>query len=420
MKFSLAQIWKARPARLSTLVATVACIVALALVLKLLGASWENVAFAVAPALVLALLVPRLQALTRPRPRLTLTVEGAADRLLRNGALPPWPLDPERIVQNESADALATLRSGRRTPSRLTSGTMGMTAPPTEEDYRKTKERFLAEVASYEDELRLWLDEYQEAVIIRQGSFEVSISLANAVGAAHAEGVQVVLELPPTVRRAEPPSAIDRPPERPVYRPPAPRPLYPGIARGDSSVVAGFYAARPQIDTDALRHFMPDSGGWEEGGEGRTLTAPKAELQPGRRIEVAKTVTLRANAPGSHVVSWAIYSPDLDRPLLGSLELVVPAGDPKRQPFGRVEGIRRYPDVALMAGESEEEPECPPRNEDPPLRPPAVGDDESQLASLRTANDRLRWQALGLDQADDTRTSDEIQGDEDSQPDQKP
>ena len=59
-----------------------ACMVLVLLVLglKAVGASWVNVAFAVIPLAVATLLVagePRLHWLTRPRPKLTLVLDGA-------------------------------------------------------------------------------------------------------------------------------------------------------------------------------------------------------------------------------------------------------------------------------------------------------------------------------------------------------
>lgn len=156
-----------------------------AIALRVLGASWINVAFAVVPLAVAGLLVaaePRLHWLTRPKPKLTLAVRGADDRNLVQRGLPPWPLQIDRIVENEASEALATIRDRNALPSWLLTGGIGLTSRPTPEDHERAKEEFRSKVELYKEDLREWLATYSEAALARWLTFEVPLELSNAIG----------------------------------------------------------------------------------------------------------------------------------------------------------------------------------------------------------------------------------------------
>jgi len=390
-------------------------LVLLALGLKIAGASWENVAFAVIPLAVAIALVaaePRLHGLTRPRPKLVLTVEGAPNGTLESVCPAPWPLDADRIVANETGEALDTVRDSRALPTWLTRGA-GLTAPPTAEDHQRAKDEFKAEVEVYESELRAWLEEYSQAAIARLETFEVSLAVSNASGAAHAEAVEVVLELPESVYLGSAEHRVKAPPIRPTYRPPQPRTVFPShtpVWPGPSPVVS---VRRDLGHTfDRVVSGLRSKDGWDESSDRRRLTAPRYELQPGRTVGVAEPLWLRAKGTGVHEILWSVYSQSLSEPVRGLFKLIVPEGDPTRPPFGRVEGILRFPDAEIARGGDEDgdTDEAKPtesavrsvRSSDPPLAPPALSvdddDDEADVvARLRAASRRWEWEALGLD-----------------------
>lgn len=400
-------------------------LVSLVLALRAVGASWVNVAFAVVPlavAFVLVALEPRLHWLTRPKPKLTFAVKGANDRYLAQGGLPPWPLQVDRIVDNEALEALGTIRDRETLPSWLLTGGVGFTSRPTPEDHERAKEKFKSTVDTYREDLSEWLATYAAAALARWQTFEVSLELSNAVGAVHAEAVEVVLDLPGSVSRGTAEHQVDPPPARPTYSPPAPQPVVPYHVTAwnrPSPVVAG-----PRLDwaiKDAVS-FRPAHKDWDESAGGRRLTAPKVEVQPGRTVEVAESLWLRADSPGDHEIGWTIYSQSLDHPVRGSFKLVVPEGDPDRPPFGRIEGILRYPDVPIAreddegeATDEDDEPLQPTlrpvRVCDPPLSPPdsSAEEDGDVGAKLRAASERWRWEALGLDPAFDGPSSSRVE-----------
>ena len=424
MRHSVYKRWKAMPPLVRAGAGACLLLGFLALALKVVGASWVNVAFAVVPLVVAFLLVsvePRLHWLTRPKPKLTLAVKGAENERLTSDGLPPWPLQIQRIVDNETAEALDTVRDREMLPSWLATG-VGLMSRPTPEDHQRAKEEFNSEVETYKEELREWLDEYSQAVLAEWETFEVSLALTNAVGAAHAEAVEVVLELPESVSPGSADRRVDAPPTRPTYRPPQPRPFA-------ASHIGPWRGSYPRIslggrdfDLDDLVPLRRSQQAWDLSADSRRLTAPGVEVQPGRTIEIAESLWLRARGPGVHEVQWTVYSQSLDHPIHGSLELVVPEGDPQRPPFGRVEGILRFPDVPIVRehdgdetgdedGESSERAVRSIRDSDPPLAPPNedVGEDSDVAATLRVASHRWRWEALGLDPALDGPSSGRVE-----------
>src|SRR3954454_22232647 len=76
-----------------------------------LGVSWVALLASAAPAitLTLALLNPTVQELGRRQPKLSVTTQDG-DRMLAPTAR-PWPIDAERIVANEVAEAYETAKS---------------------------------------------------------------------------------------------------------------------------------------------------------------------------------------------------------------------------------------------------------------------------------------------------------------------
>lgn len=428
MRRWIERLWDAMPPLGQAGMGVCLLLVALALLLKALGASWVNVAFAVVPLAVTSVLVaatPRLHGLTRPRPKLTLAVDGADDGQLVAGGLPPWPLDAQRIVDNETAEALDTIRNDGAALSVLG---IGLASRPTPEDHQRAQDQFRSEVASYAEKLSKWLEEYAQAALARWETFEVSLTLANARGAAHAEAVEVVLELPDTVTQESATSVVDAPPERPAYVPPQPRPLWGAHVpmRGPSYVRPALEYA---ISSDDLVLAPRPQETWDDSRDGRRLEAPRVDLQPDRTVEIAEPLSLRARGPGVHEVRWIVYSHSLNGPVRGSFVLVVPEGDPQRPPFGRLEGILRYPDAPIATKDDEgdesaggEEPVTGVRRirvDDPPLAsPPApAGADGGIRAKLQAAVRHGEWRALGLNPALDGPSSDRTRVEE-ARPDQ--
>lgn len=428
MRHSIYKQWMAMSPLARTGVGACLLLAILALALRVVGASWINVAFAVVPLGVAFLLVavePRLHWLTRPKPKLTLAVNGADGGRLVSRALPPWPLQIERIVANEAAEALDTMQGREALPSFLTAGAAGLVSPPTKEDHQRAKQEFGAEVETYQEELREWLNEYAEMVLARWETFAISLVVTNAVGAAHAEAVEFVLELPESVNRSSLPAGrIEAPPSRPTYRPPQPRSLFPSGLAGWSGPYPRISPKGPGVDLNDVIPFRGRRVEWEESATGRRLTAPRIDVQPGRSVEIVAPLWLRARGPGVHEIRWTGYSQSLDHPVRGAFRLEVPEKPSQRPPFGRLEGILRFPDIEI-AMEDDETAEVDGdgvdadgdragsvrsiRDSDPPLAPPSReavdGGQGEALASLRGAVRRWEWEALGLDSALDGPSS---------------
>ncbi|HKI85905.1 MAG TPA: hypothetical protein VKA53_04080 [Thermoanaerobaculia bacterium] len=428
MRHSIYKQWMVMSPLARTGVGACLLLAILALALRVVGASWINVAFAVVPLGVAFLLVvaePRLHWLTRPKPKLTLTVSGADGGQLVSGGLPPWPLQIERIVANEAAEALDTMQGREALPSFLAAGAAGLVSPPTKEDHQRARQEFGAEVETYQEQLREWLNEYAEMVLARWETFAISLVVTNAVGAAHAEAVEFVLELPESVNRSTPPvGRVEAPPSRPTYRPPQPRSLLPLGRGGWSGPYPRITWRGPGVDLNDIIPSERRRVEWEESATGRRLTAPRIDVQPGRSVEIVAPLWLRARGPGVHEVRWTAYSQSLDHPVRGAFRLEVPEEPPQRPPFGRLEGVLRFPDIEIAMGDDEAaevdgdradangdraESARSIRDSDPPLAPPSEeavdGGQGEALASLRGAVRRWEWEALGLDPALDCPSS---------------
>jgi hypothetical protein len=419
MRRSIITFWNVVPPLIRAAAGASLLLSFLALVLKLLGASWQNVAFAVIPlagALIFMAIEPRLQGLTRAKPKLTLAIGGAEDGRLLAVGLAPWPLDVERIVENEAAEALSTVRDGGLPIPALA---IGLFSRPTPEDHQQAKEQFSSEVATYKEELREWLGKYSQAALAHWGTFEVALMLTNAPRASYAEDVEVVLELPDSVTSEAPCSAVGAPPERPTYVPPQPQRLDPFGRMRET----GFAALPPVLWRrnleDLISTVAHSSRAWDVSTNGCRLVAPKAHVQPGRTIEIGEPLSLRAHGPGEHEIHWTLYSRSLDEPVSGSIVLVVPEGDPQRPPFGRMAGILRYPDAPIIIDDDDAQgrgangeplPVRQIRASDPPLHPPSAtsGEEDGVLATLQAAAQCWEWEALGLDPALDGPSSDRV------------
>lgn len=291
---------------------------------------------------------------------------------------------------------------------------VGPVSRPSPEDHERAKESFRAEVEAYRERLGEWLDDYQQAALARWETFEVSVTLTNAIGAAHADTVQVVLELSETVTRGSPVTAVDAAPKRPTYQPPRSRTMFDTYASAGRPIRPTLRINRHEVNLGDIIPLNSSSEDWMESEDGSHLTAPKVDVQPGRTVEIASPLLLRVAGPGVHEVRWTIYGRNL-HPISGSIPMFVPSGDPERPPIGRVDGVLRYPDVpiAIERDESDAAQEDSRaeravrqvRDCDPPLTPPNADGDDHVLADLRAVVSRGKWEALGLDPALDGPSS---------------
>lgn len=364
------------------------------LVLLVLGVSWLALLASAAPAitLTLALLNPTVQELGRRQPKLSVTTRDG-DRMLVPAAR-PWPIDAERIVANEVADARETAKR-RRAPFE---SFMRLQEPfalrPSEADHEQAQEDFEGEVAHFAEELREWLNEYVVAVSVYANTFEVAVVLRNAASGAYAEAVSLVLELPEGLEVADGRPDLSMPPERPVYEPPRPRSF---------ASLAPVSPIQTRIHDLARAIVNPVKIPWHEttwtlSEDGRHLETRSGDIHPDRSVTIGERVFLRALGPGAHVIRWTTYTKSARRPVGGTFILEVPP-DPPRPAFGRLDGLMSYPDIPLIGGDGEVERN--PRSSDPPARPKPSDEGDDVFGSLREANAFLRWRTLGLDPADD-------------------
>lgn len=364
------------------------------IVLLVLGVSWLALLASAAPAitLTLALLNPTVQELGRRQPKLSVTTRDG-DRMLAPTAR-PWPIDAERIVANEVADARETAKR-RHAPLE---SFMRLQEPfalrPSETDHQQAQEDFEGEVARFAEELREWLSEYAVAARAYADTFEVAVVLRNAASGAHAEAVSLVLELPESLAVADGRPDLPMPPERPVYEPPRPhsltslRPVSPIQTRTRD-------LARAIVDP--IKTPWRETT-WKPSEDGRQLETGAGDIHPDRSVSIGERVFLRALGPSAHAIRWTTYTKSARRPVSGTIILEVPP-DPSRPAFGRLDGITSYPDIPLIGEDGEVEK--PLRSSDPPARPKPSDEGDDVFGALREANAFLRWRTLGLDPADD-------------------
>jgi hypothetical protein len=171
--------------------------------------------------LTVLLLSPTIQELGRRQPKLSVEAEQASgDGLVKVPGLRPWPIDADRVVANELADAHEMLSvMGRATNMWLNLGDP-FAVRPSEADHARAREAFEVQLQHFEARLRGWLAEYSTAAKARSQIFDLTLRLTNKRGGAHADSVTIVLDLPATLTVAEDRPEVQVPPERPCYQPP--------------------------------------------------------------------------------------------------------------------------------------------------------------------------------------------------------
>lgn len=361
--------------------------------LPLVGVAWSSIALMVAPisGLTIALLSPTIQELGRPQARLSI----AAEQETGNGTVPapalcPWPVDADRVMANELADARETLVGGQRL-SDMSLGMGGLFTRPSEAAHAEARESFDLALADFETQLRAWLKEYSGAALTHSRTLDLTIRLSSAGSGAHAEGVRVVLELPATVSVADERPVVPLPPERPEYEPPRPQFAGGWINRAVVSPVAWqshFPGVIPEISV------QPPS--WKL--DGSCVEASIGDVHAGRSVGVGEPLLLLVDGPGDHEVRWTTYTRSARRPARGTLTLTVPAAT-DRPAMGRLHGLTSYPDVPIV--DSEGEIVHPVRTTDPPPRSPVGPEGGDIKARLRHRAASWDWHSLGLDPAAD-------------------
>ncbi len=354
-----------------------------------------------------------MQELGRPKPKLQVTTrEADEDGVVAAAALRPWPVDVERVVTNELADARHTVElagMGAASFDRFFGLGDPMVRRPTEADHEIARAAFEGGLVDYEAELREWLAGYQDASRRCANTFTVTLRLDNAAAGAHAEKVTVHVRMPDGAERVAELPEVDVPPGRPTYQPPQPRRI---------TDLRVFDVGRPAISPlEALYRGTdlaepPDP--WRPVDDGRAVELEAGDPQAGRSVTLGTSLLIRVAGPGRHELTWTVYSKSLRRPKTGTLVLDLPEGPPRRA-FGRVEGILSFPDVPIVDPDATEEYEDGEdelfkprvarrevRSSDPPAAPPTFEDEDGDgvpavLRHLGQANEVARWRRLGLD-----------------------
>lgn len=404
-------------------VRVLACEVAFVVGLLIAGAGSVVVgATAVFLAVANNLLGPTLQALAKPRPRLSVEVVGATDandlRVVVS-ALRPWPIAIDRIVRNEVDEARATASESSSTIQMLTTAMYSVTRP-SEREIAESKTKHAVTVDAFEAELREWLREYAAAARLHSELYELEVGVSNAPNGAHAEAIELVLDLPESVTILDERPSMPRPPKRPMYSPPV-RAQWAedALHRAQMPIV------RSVVDfLDNATPFMPKRDScWQPIEGGRKQLWKVADVQPSRTVRAPDMLLVRAAGAGEHVITWHAYTKSDQEQAAGTITIIVPEDDANRPAFGRLHGITAYPDVPLVDDRDEEDSDEDDvfaddivldrvRNADPPVTPPGRRDERSRvlersddssdvLAALDSASRYWEWQALGLDPAHD-------------------
>ena len=362
-------------------------------VLLLLGVPWLSLLASAGPvvALTLAFLNPTVQELGRRQPKLNVTTSDGQSRVVASQPR-PWPIDADRVVANEVADAEETAKRRHSSFDNFFARSEPFAIRPSQADHEQAREKFKTKVEDFGDALRGWLAEYIEAARACADTFEVQIAVSNAASGAHAEAVTVVLELPETVTVVEDRPTVSVPPEQPSYQPPRPRLLRNNLGIGPRSNL-DFSVSRP---TEIPLSFR--NNGWKGIENSARLEASAGDIHPDRQVNVGEPLFLRAACPGPHVVRWTAYTKSARKSETGRITLEIPS-DPARPALGRLYGITSYPDVPLV--DEDGEVIHPVRDCDPPSRPESGEEDDSPFAALREADALARWRLLGLNPADD-------------------
>jgi hypothetical protein len=356
-----------------------------------LGVPWPSLLVSAGPviALTLALLNPTVQELGRRQPKLSVTTSDGHSRVVAPSAR-PWPIDPARVVSNEVSDAQETAKMRYSSLDNLAMGGP-FAIRPSQADHEESQEKFTTEVQDFEQALRGWLAEYNEAARACANTFEIQIAVRNAASGAHAEAVTVVLDLPATVAVVADRPTLPAPPERPSYQPPRPRALASDLIYRHSQL-PDFSVRQPAEIPLSLRN--PTWSGIEDG---ERLEAAAGDIHPDRQVNVGEPLFFCAAGPGQHAIGWTAYTKSARKSATGTIVLEVPT-DSAQPAFGRLHGIISYPDVPLI--DDDGEVIHPVRDCDPPVRPES-GQGDGPVAMLREANSRARWRLLGLDPSDD-------------------
>lgn len=367
------------------------------IVLPLVGVALSDVALAVAPAttVTMAFLNPTLQELGRRQAKLTIVAEqDGGDGVMNAAALRPWPVDIERVIANELAEAWKTLSSHARL-SDMPPGLGALCTRPSEADHTQARDAFEQEMPEFEASLRTWLAKYSIAAERHSRSFDLTLRMDSARNGAHAEGVRVVLDLPATVSVIDERPAVPLPPERPVYEPPPYR-LVGGVSQAWLTSLAVTPVAWGNIPA-AIPQVSLSEPPWRI--EGPCLEAAPGEVHAGRSVTVGEPLLLLADGPGRHEIRWTVYTKSARRRAEGAVTLVVPPGT-DRSAFGRLHGITSYPDVPIVDSDGEIVHDV--RGTDPPPRPPVGKESGDVKARLRQRGASWTWHTLGLDPAADS------------------
>jgi hypothetical protein len=369
-----------------------------AIVLFVLGVSPGDLLKSAGPviALTIALLNPTVQELGRRQPRLTLvTLQASREGVIEAVALRPWPVDVDRVVANETAEARETISARGGAMDMLLSGVSDVfAARPSEADHGQARDAFERELSDFETSLRDWLSKYLTAARAHSQTFGLTLQLTNARGGAHAAAVTVVLNLPATISVAEEEQTVPLPPERPCYEPPRPRSLQANFPVG--------WAVMPRI-SPALLPVIPSTPfrepAWKVSNDSLRLETLVGEVHAGRSVGLGEPLLLLVDRAGQHEIRWTAYTKSARQPVQGTITLVVPP-DRDRPGLGRLHGITSYPDVPIV-NDDDGELVHPVRKTDPPLRPPAGKDSGDIHDRLQQAGALWEWKALGLDPASD-------------------
>jgi hypothetical protein len=369
-------------------------------VLLLTGVPWTSLLASAGPVIGVTMLFlsPTLQELGRRQPRLTVTVrEDEGQEVIAPSRARPWPIDILRVVANEVDDARETMNRPAVLDN-LTTLTSSFPFRPSEAQREQAKAEFEEKVEKFESELRDWLAEYVEAAREYADTFDLALLLRNAASGAFAEAVTVVLELPDSVEAVEDRPTLPPPPERPFYEPPRNQSISPDSAISQLSAARGLGRVFAE-QIEPMR--FPMDPVWKISDDGRELEASVGDVHPGRPTAVGEALLLRASGPGRHMLRWVVFSKSARKEANGTIVLEVPFDSPPRPAFGRLNGIRRFPDVPFVDEKGEVVAEV--RDNDPPLAPEREDktEEEGPLKTLREARAFAEWRALGLDPAHD-------------------
>jgi hypothetical protein len=174
---------------------------------------------------VKAAIIERVQEVFKRKPDLTLLPSAGAGNgtVIEAPTLRPWPIDVERIVAHEAEAARASEQFGDGVLTRLVGVGDSLAIRPSQAEKDRALAAFRDDVEEFAAELREWLDTYVTAADARSRTFELDFEIASATRGAHAEGVTLVLELPPGLEVGDEWPGVTPPPETPVYSPPWPR-----------------------------------------------------------------------------------------------------------------------------------------------------------------------------------------------------